>query len=241
MQSIERNFNNPVFFDETIEEGCFFENTFVGIGTLIIDKEFISEMEGLADTLKDNKDLVVLTSMMHNSINGYYNSNNENKSDRATTYDDNLVVDEEGMVMGTKISSLKGKNIAKCSEKSLAAYVMLKRLHDGGIMKRKPELVLSNLSAGDSKAEPHAFVILNSEGDVKIPHILFDPENPTQLENPDGNKSYAVGLYVLSNEDYELLQNGFKCKPVSLFEAFGNCHEVGEQRIYGQNDQVVRN
>ena len=36
--------------------------------------------------------------------------------------------DEDGMIIGTRISSLKGKNIAQCSEKSIAAFIILKRL-----------------------------------------------------------------------------------------------------------------
>lgn len=240
MQTIERQFDMPTFFEDSIESGCFFENTLSGIGELIIDEDFITEMKTIADTLTDDKNLISVATKIYNQVYDYYYSAESNKSNRAQTYEDNLVIGEDGMILGTKISSLKGKNVALCSEKSLAAYTILSTLNGGGFMKRKPELVLTNLSAGDSKSEPHAFVILNSSTDERLPHILFDIENPSQIEDPDGKTFSSPGLYVLSNDEYATLKSGLKCSPISLFEVAGNYHETGDKRLYGQNDQLNR-
>ena len=58
-------------------------------------------------------------------------------------YDEKAITDEDGMVIGTKISDLKGMNVALCSEKSTAAYIILKNLYDNNKISRKPFLNLS--------------------------------------------------------------------------------------------------
>lgn len=235
MQSIGRSLDGmPTIFETKIEDGCMFENTAGGIGTLIIDRDFINEMKIIANEVKDDKSLISLFTNIYNKIINYFSSSIVNNKSREQTYENNEVIDDEGMIIGTKISSLKGKNISKCSEKSLAAYIILEELYSMGIITRKPVLTLSQLSTDSTEAEPHAFVMLNSDKlDNSNKHLLFDVENLTLVENKSGNQEYYVGLYYLNDEQYNNFFNGLQCSPTSLYEILGNYREVGSKRTYG--------
>ena len=75
MRTIERFWNGmPTIVDYKLEDGCGIENTLVGIGTIIIDKDFIDEMENIAFELKDDKKLLVLLTNVYNKVNDYFSS-----------------------------------------------------------------------------------------------------------------------------------------------------------------------
>ena len=63
MQSIEPNWNGmPTIVEYKIESGCKFENTLTaGWATIIIDSDFINEMNLIADELKDDENLKFIT------------------------------------------------------------------------------------------------------------------------------------------------------------------------------------
>ena len=144
-----------------------------------------------------------------------------------------MVVDEDGMIIGTKLSSLKGKNISRCSEKSIAAYTILERLFSMGYITREPVLTLSYLTTNSTEPEPHAFIMLNKEScDYPTKHILFDIENPTLVESDNIEQSF-VGLYTLTDEQYSDFLNGLECVPNSIYELGGSYTEIGEKRTYG--------
>ena len=241
MQKIGRSWEGtPTIVEYKIEDGCIMENTLVGFGTIIVDKDFLDEMEKIAEELSGESDIVSLMGKIYNKVFNYYSSNALNEMSREQTYAANEIYDEDGMVIGTKISALKGRNISKCSEKSLAAYVILKKLCEIEGNDRKATLVLSYLSADQSSAEPHAFVMLNKDNCNDITkHILFDVENPTLVEDPNGDKRYFVGLYSLSDEEYASLITGEKFTPTSFFEMGSKYREVGPKRIYGKLSKTM--
>ncbi len=240
INKIEKSLNNiPTIVNQTIGENCIFENTIVGFGTIIIDKEFINDMNMFSEKLKDNKNLISLITMIYNDVYNYFYSKNENNKSREETYFSNYVTDEEGMIIGTKLSSLKGKNIAKCSEKSIAAYIILKKMYEMNYITRKPSLVLSYLTSEDFQNESHAFVMLNKEMcNDPTKHLIFDIENPSLIEC-DGKKEIAVGLYSLTDDEYNNLINGHECSPKSLYEFISSSyHEVSDKRTYGNVSYV---
>lgn len=240
INKIEKSWNNiPTIINQTIGENCLFENTIVGFGTIIIDKEFINDMNMFSEKLKDNKNLLSLITMIYNEVNNYFYTKNENNITREDAYLSNYVTDEEGMIIGTKLSSLKGKNVAKCSEKSLAAYMILRKMYEMNYITRKPSLVLSYFSTDEFKNGSHAFVMLNKEMcNDYTKHLLFDVENPSLIEH-DGKQEIAVGLYSLTDDDYNNLINGYDCTPKSLYEFISsNYQDVSGLRTYGNVSYV---
>lgn len=235
--SIERKITGePTIVKGTIEENCVFENTIMGgYGTLIIDKEFIDDMASIAQSLTFSNSFIDLFSQVCNKVSDYYTSNQKNELQREETYSQNVVVNEDGMIIGTKISSLKGKNISKCSEKTIAAYIIFKYLFDNNKITRLPSLVLSKLGVFDSeKREPHAFMTFEKESDnYPTKYLLFDIENPTEIADDSGKKYLVPGLYSLTDEEQEAIEIGNQCSPISLFELIGNFQEIGAKRIYG--------
>ena len=110
MQHIERNWNGiPTIFESAIEKDCIFENTLVGFGSLIIDDDFINEMNLIANELSTDRNLISLLTKIYNKVCDYFNSNEFNEKSRFETYDSNVITDEDGMIIGTKISSLKDR------------------------------------------------------------------------------------------------------------------------------------
>lgn len=213
---------------ESIEEECLFDNGF--FGNIIIDKEFIEE---LLLTIKEeelpNNLISLLTYINTKIINYFYSSNVRNKS-RIKVYFDFGVKDDEGAIIGTRLSSLKGKNVAVCSEKSIAAFIILSFLFKNGKLSRKPLLVGSTLNN-----EGHVFVIMDNEHDeYPTKHLLYDPENFTQIEDMNGNINNFVGIYSLTDEQHNNILNGVECSPTSLFELLRPGYtDVSGKRIYG--------
>ena len=221
MQNIERNWNGaPKIIDNKIESGTMVENTLVGFGTIIIDNDFINEMILIANDVKNDKNLLSLITKINNKIIDYFYSSEANEYSRSETYINNRVI-EDGLIIGTKLSSLKGKNIALCSEKTIAAYIILEYLFSQGNITRKPLFILSNLASPNTKPGPHAFIILNKEKcNDPTKHLIFDPENPALIKNKNGvNQNYA-GLYSLTDEEYDNLINNMSCTPKSLYSFF---------------------
>lgn len=234
---IERNSDGvPTIIDGTIKEGCLFENTLMkGWGTIVIDNEFINDIIKIVNENELSPNLIELLTNINNKINNYFYSTGENNKLREETYANSYVMDENFQIIGTKLSSLKGKNVAVCSEKSIAAYIALKNLYDKNKISRKPSMILSTLSIENTSSEPHAFILIDKDDD-KYPtkHILFDAENPTLIKNGNGYEQKYVGLYSLTDEDREGIVKGISCTPTSLFELLNpNFHDVGEKRIYG--------
>lgn len=236
MQNIERNWNGmPTIVEDKIEDGCTVENALIaGWSTIIIDSDFINEMNLIANELKDEKNLISLLFKIQTKINDYFSSTEQNDKSREETYFSDYVVDENMMVIGTNLSSLKGKNIAKCSEKSIAAYLILEKIYSMGKTSRKPELTLSHLKTASTNPEPHAFIMLNKENCNDVTkHLIFDVENPTLFEDSNGKQLYLIGLYSLNDEQYDNLVNGLVCSPTSLYEILSDYHEIGDKRTYG--------
>jgi hypothetical protein len=232
--NIERKWDgSPTIVKDKIEDGCIFENTLVGFGTIIIDKDFIDEMNQIDEKVKSDKKLISLLTNINNEVKNYFYSSDGNDKSRKQAYDDNRVVDEEGCIIGTKLSSLKGKNVALCSEKSIGSYLVLKRLYETGAITREPSLVLSSMETTNSNPGPHAFVLLDKECEDPTKHLLFDPENPTLVDDGSGNNVYYVGVYSLTDEEYNNLIGGKTCSPTSIYEIGTNYKEVSDKRTYG--------
>ena len=235
--SIKRHFNDiPTIVSGTIEKGCTFENSMVeGYGTIIIDDVFFDDMLAIIKEKEIPKKFIELLTYINNCVSDYFYSSKASDESREQAYASSHVLDDEGMIIGTKLSSLKGRNVALCSEKSIAANVLLEYLYRTGILTRKPTMILSKLKTENNPSEPHAFVLLDKEQDVyPTRHLLYDVQNPTTIIDDDGNKSVYVGLYTLSDEQYDNLLKGIECTPASLFEVMnGSLHNVSEKRIYG--------
>ena len=103
-----------------------------------------------------------------------------------------------------------------------------------GSITRKPTFVLSQLTTNDSNEGPHAFVMLNKDVNDPTRNLLFDPENPTLIEDSDKKIEKLAGLYSLTDEEYGNIINGSSCTPKSLYEFSGGYHEVSEKRTYGR-------
>ena len=232
----------PTVVNKPIHEGCLFENSLVGIGTMIIDKDFINEILSHIDEVDFSLDFMVLINSIGKIINNYFYSNDIDNKSREKVYDDSIVLNEEGEIIGTKLSSLKGKNVAKCSEKSVAAYIILEKLYLDGKITRKPALVISYLKSDNTSLEPHAFILIDKESDnYPTKHILYDPENPVLIEGELGDRRLIDGLFSLTDEEYENVLNGIECSPMSLIENLNyNYHDIGEKRIYGKK-QIINN
>ncbi len=240
VKHITRNWDGtPTIVDSIIDNNCKFENAMIeGWGTIIIDKDFIDSMNEIADNYEVPNDMIKTFTDISNVINRYFFSTEKNDYSRNETYSKSFVTDEEGMMIGTKLSSLKGKNIAECSEKSIAAYIILDRLFRNGKINRKPSLVLSNLKTDTIKEGPHAFITISKE-DSKYPlkHILFDVHNPTRISDKDGEYT-VIGMYTLDDNEYEELTKGVYCTPKSLFEVvYSGYREISEKRTFGSKEK----
>lgn len=240
VNSIERHFNGtPTIVEGSIKEGCTFENTFIGgYGTIIVDQEFLDDIFSDINSEELSQDFIRLLTTINNKVNNYFYSNNKNQNQREEEYSNSYVLDDEGMILGTKLSSLKGKNVAKCSEKSLAAYIILEKLYNDGSLKRKPSLILSTLKTKATKEEPHAFLLIDKEdNEYPLKHMLYDIENPTELSDLRGNKLIVPGMYSLTDEEYSNIKKGISCTPKSLFENLNSEYrDIGAKRIYGGSE-----
>jgi hypothetical protein len=239
-QQISRNWDgSPTIFNNDIEEDCLFDNTLIeGYGTIILDKEFIKEINDITDKYDVSKDLVRMFNDVTNMVIDYFFSKNVNDNNRKETYGKNYVTDEDGMIIGTKMSSLKGMNIAECSEKSIVGYMILHKLFSEGKIKSKPSLMLSTLKTENSGKGPHAFILIDREHDeFPVKHILFDINNLSQIEI-DGTTYKMSGLYALTDEEHEDLIQGIEISPTSLFDYAGpDFKDVGEKRVFGSKEK----
>lgn len=227
-----RNFDNtPTIINSEILENCIFSNSIPGLHDAVIDKDFIEDMKSIADSYQISSDFIKVLTEVNNLVNGYFFSSNSDGVSRESAYQNGVVHDEDGMAVGVNMSSLKGKNVAKCSEKSIATYFILSQLLKG--KRFKPSLVLSCLKS-EGNSGPHAFLLLDCvQNEYPLKHILFDVHNPT-LINFDGRETVFAGIYALTDEDYDCVLNGFEFTPTSLYElCYPNCNEVNKNRIYG--------
>lgn len=227
---------SPTIIDGSIEDGCLFENSIMeGYGTIIIDKQFIEELLASINENELPQKFIGLLTYINNKVNDYFYGSNNKDVSRKESYADSYVVDDEGMVIGTKLSSLKGRNVALCSEKSIAVFIILDNLYKKGKLTRKPSMVLSTLATKQTNDEPHAFILMEREQDnYPTRHLLYDIENPTSVEDGNGNKNNFVGIYSLTDEQYNNILNGIECTPTSLFELLqSGWTDVGAKRIYG--------
>lgn len=237
---ISRNFDKPTIVTYDIKENCLLENTMIGgYGTAIIDRDFIEDMNKIAESIDtNNSNLIAIITDLQNKIYEYFYSKDGSSLSREKIYDEKAIVNEDGMVIGTKISDLKGMNVALCSEKSTSAYIILKNLYDNNKISRKPSLILSYLREEFSNdSNPHAFVTISKEDDLyPTKHLLYDIENPSVLED-DKKESFAlVGVYALTDEEKEDIDNGYECTPTSLYEIISNYKEINAKRVYGSKD-----
>lgn len=242
VNSIERHFDGtPTIIDGKVNEGCTFENTFIGgYGTIIVDDDFMKDISKIIDYKEINNNFINVLSDINNKVNNYFYSDNKENNKREEEYSKSYVLDEEGMIIGTKLSSLKGKNVAKCSEKTLAAYIILEKMYSDGKLGRKPSLILATLEV-ENKEEPHAFLLLDKE-DNKYPlkHLLYDIENPTRLSDLKGNELNAPGIYSLTDEEHKNIINGISCSPKSLFEELNSEYrDIGIKRTYSSSKKNI--
>lgn len=227
---------SPTIIDASIKNGCLFENSIMeGYGTVIIDKEFIEELLASINENELPKKFMELLTYINNKVIDYFYGSNTKDVSRKDAYADSYVVDDKGMIIGTKLSSLKGRNVALCSEKSIAAFIILDNLYKKGKLTRKPSMVLSTLATEQTRDEPHAFILIEREqDDYPTRHLLYDIENPTLVENVNGNKNKFIGLYSLTDEQHKDIISGTECVPTSLFELLqSGWTDVGPKRIYG--------
>lgn len=240
VNSIERHFDGtPTIIEGSVNEGCTFENTFIGgYGTIIVDEDFLKDIIGSINYKDLSNDFIKILTDINNKVNNYFYSDNKENNKREEEYSKSYVVDDEGMIIGTKLSSLKGKNVAKCSEKSLAAYIILEKLYNDGSLKRKPSLILSTLKTKATKEEPHAFLLIDKEdNEYPLKHMLYDIENPTELSDLRGKKLIVPGVYSLTDEEYSNIKKGISCTPKSLFENLDSEYrDIGAKRIYGGSE-----
>lgn len=192
---IERHFDGtPTIIEGSVNEGCTFENTFIGgYGTIIVDEDFLKDIIGSINYKDLSNDFIKILTDINNKVNNYFYSDNKENNKREEEYSKSYVLDDEGMIIGTKLSSLKGKNIAQCSEKSLAAYIILEKMYSDGKLGRKPSLMLSKLKTEQSKEEPHVFILIDKDdNDYPLKHLLYDIENPTIISDLKGNEFNAL-------------------------------------------------
>lgn len=234
---ITRNIDNsPTIIDGSIKEGCLFENSIMeGYGTIIIDKKFIEEMLASIDENELPTKFIGLLTYINNKVVDYFYSSDIKNTSRKEAYADSYVLDDEGMIIGTKLSSLKGRNVALCSEKSIAAFIILDNLYKKGKLIRKPSMVLSTLATEQTPDEPHAFILMEREqDDYPTRYLLYDIENPASVEDKNGNKNNFIGIYSLTDEQHNNIISGNQCVPISLFELLqSGWTDVGAKRIYG--------
>ncbi len=99
---------SPTIIDGSIEDGCLFENSIMeGYGTIIIDKEFIEKLLASINENELPQKFIGLLTYINNKVNDYFYDSNNKDASRKDAYADSYVVDDEGMVIGTKLSSLK--------------------------------------------------------------------------------------------------------------------------------------
>ena len=229
----------PTIFDGEIKAGDMLQNSFSGMGTIIIDKDFLDEMDSIVHELNTKKgtDIVSLLYEIHNKIQKYFFSLEKNELTREQTYS-YYTIEEDGFPIGTNLSSLKGKNISECSEKSIGAYIVLRKLYEIGLISSKPILVLSHVTDGELKPEKHAFTIIDKEQcEYPLKHILFDIQNQAYIEDKNGKQYLVSRICSLKEEEYNNLLNGLECTPNLIFETslYGNqYHIVGKPFTYGK-------
>ena len=196
-------------------------------------------MKLIVNQVKDDKDFVSLINKIYNKVKDYFSSSKVNNQSREETYSKYGISAAEGGYIGTKMSSLKGKNISMCTEKSIAAYIILKELCVTGTIGWKPALVISKLATEKTEPGPHVFVMLNKDNDISsVKHILFDVENLAPVEDKNGIEYHFVGLYALSDEEYDKLISGSSCSPTSLYELLGAYRDIGDKRTYGNPEST---
>ncbi len=225
----------PTIIDGSIEDGCLFENSIMeGCGTIIIDKEFIEELLASINENELPTNFIELLTYINNKVIDYFYESNMIGTSRIEAYNNFSVIDDEGMIIGTKLSSLKGKNVALCSEKSIAAFIILDNLYKKGKLTRKLSMILSTLSTEQTRDEPHAFILMDREQDnYPTKYLLYDIENPTSVKDENGNRNNFIGLYSLTDEQRNDIINGSECVPTSLFELLqSGWTDVGAKRIY---------
>lgn len=239
MDVIERYFDKPTIYNKNVEVGLKVENDMLGTGTMIVDDLFFEAMKNISTKLEGIDNLGILANKMYQEIRSYFTSSDKNELDRRKTYSNNLEIGADGIIEGVKLSSLKGKNIAMCSEKSIAAYLILNNLYQNNFIKRKPSFMMSYLQTSTKESkEPHAFVLLDDfENDNNFKHILFDVENLTLLENDKGEKFYQPGLYIIDDSNYDLFLNGKQIDVKSVYESNNKYREISPKRLYG-NDEL---
>ena len=226
--------DTPKVFQEMISEGCVICNNPAHWGDMIIDKPFLDEMYKIGEEciMKESTHLILLLFDITNKIISYFFSDEKNKLSREETYVDNNVVNDEHMIIGTKMSSLKGKNIAECSEKSVAAYIIMKNLYDNKKISIKPKLILSRMGLDSNSLIKHAFVTLERKGDEFPKYFLWDVENPTAIIDSNGKESILGGIFALTDEENKNIEEGIQCSPTSIYETCGY-QVIDEPRIYG--------
>ena len=241
--TIRRNEDySPVVYDGLIANGCVFEKSLLGIfGTLIIDQEFINEMHKEANKIKDNYEklglLDALTEINNDIVSYFYNGNK--KGNKKDAFSSVLTITKEGFTFGTTLSSLKGKNVAECSERSIATYLVLQRLHEDDVINHSPTLVVSYLNDA-----PHAFLLLDKKGkNNAIKHLLWDTNNLLEMQNKETKeKIVTLGMFTLSEEERENIVKGTKCSPTPTFTVLDESWiDLGEQRTYGNALKVKIN
>ena len=109
---ISRNFDKPTIVTDDIKENCLLENTMIGgYGTAIIDKDFIEDMNKIAESIDtSNSNLIAIITDLQNKIYEYFYSKDGSSLSREKIYDEKAIVNEDGMVIGTKISDLKERS-----------------------------------------------------------------------------------------------------------------------------------
>jgi hypothetical protein len=129
---------------------------------------------------------------------GNYWDTNTSDSENKSFYMNHIASDS------TKISlnEFKGKRFAVCAEKAAVAQNLL------SFLGYDVELIASTkckFSSSDQDRDGHMYNLVSNESS----HLIFDPANPSMVEDKDGNAvSFIAAGNKISEEDYQKLRTG---------------------------------
>ena len=134
------------------------------------------------------------------------------------------------------LSQIEDKKIGACTERTAIAHQLLVILKEAKIIDY--ESFFTNSRMTQNTSEPHSFIILVNK---KFPSkkFIYDIENPIEYKiNNNTNYSFGVGLYHITEEEYQAFQSGKIILPKSIFEDAGMTIK-GEKIFYGNGSREL--
>lgn len=131
------------------------------------------------------------------------------------------------------LSQIEGKKIGACTERSAIAHQLLVILEKAGVIHHESYFTNSRMTTDTSG--PHSFVILISKNDPSKKY-LYDIENPIEfIPKNEINSTLGVGLYHMTEEEYQDFVSGKSISPKSIFEGAG-MKVINEKRYFGNGE-----